>query len=100
MYFIYALYSEKQNKIYIGYSSDPEKRMLSHNDERNKGWTGRYQPWKLVYTEKCDTKTEALKREKQLKSAKGRKFIWNLIELKKHILNTKKFSWFSPPAGG
>ncbi len=83
MYFVYALYSEKQNKIYIGYSSDPEKRMLSHNDERNKGWTGRYQSWKLVYTEKCDTKTEALKREKQLKSARGRKFIWNLIELKK-----------------
>ena len=80
MFFVYALYSETHNKIYIGYSSDPEMRLLSHNDDRNKGWTGRYQPWMLIFTEKCDTKTKALKREKQLKSAKGRRFIRDLIE--------------------
>ena len=83
MFFVYALYSETRNKIYVGYSTDPEKRLLSHNDIRNKGWTGRYQPWELVYTEKCDTKTVALKREKQLKSAKGRNVVWDLIETKK-----------------
>ena len=81
MFFVYALYSETHNKIYVGYSSDPEKRLLSHNDVRNKGWTGRFRPWKLIYTERCDSKTEALKREKQLKSAKGRRFIWDLIEI-------------------
>ena len=79
MFFVYALYSETHNKIYIGYSSNPEKRLLSHNDDRNLGWTGKFQSWKIVYTERCDLKTEALKREKQLKSASGRKFVWNLV---------------------
>ncbi len=83
MFFVYALYSEAHNKIYIGYSSNPEKRLLSHNDERNKGWTGKFQMWKLIYTEKCDTKTEALKREKQLKSFKGREFIKELVTAEK-----------------
>jgi putative endonuclease len=80
MYFVYALYSSKFDKIYIGYSENPEKRLLSHNDERNNGWTGKFQPWKLIYTEKCETKTEALKREKQLKTAAGRRFVRALIQ--------------------
>ncbi|NQU84953.1 MAG: GIY-YIG nuclease family protein [Mariniphaga sp.] len=76
---IYALYSAKFDKIYIGSSSDFEKRLLSHNNTRNKGWTKKYQPWKILYTETLVTKTLALKREKQLKSAKGRQFIWDII---------------------
>ncbi|WP_372948425.1 GIY-YIG nuclease family protein [Mariniphaga sp.] len=80
MYFVYALYSSKSDKIYIGYSENPEKRLQSHNDERNKGWTRKFQPWKLVYTEECATKTAALKREKQLKTAAGRRFVWELIK--------------------
>jgi len=46
----------------------------------DKGYTKKYRPWKVVYTEELNTKTEAMKREKQLKSAKGREFIWNLIK--------------------
>jgi putative endonuclease len=79
MYFVYALYSSKFDRIYIGYSENPEKRLTTHNDERNKGWTRKFQPWQLVYTEKCLTKPEALKREKQLKTAAGRKFVWESI---------------------
>ena len=80
MFFVYALYSETHNKIYIGYSSEPEKRLLDHNDERNNGWTRKFQHWKIIYTEKCDSKTVALKRERQLKSARGRKFVWDLVD--------------------
>jgi len=75
MYFTYVLYSRKFDKTYIGYSSDVEKRLASHNDPRNSGWTKRYQPWILIFTEIYETKTEALRREKQLKTAKGREFI-------------------------
>jgi putative endonuclease len=79
MFFIYALYSEESDKIYIGFSHDPNKRLLEHNEERNTGWTQKFRPWKLIYTEKCESKTVALIREKQLKSSRGRDFVWSLI---------------------
>ena len=81
MFIVYVLYSEKHNKIYIGYTSNIEQRLLSHNELGTKGYTLRYRPWKLIYTESFLLKLDAMKREKQLKSAKGREFIWNLIGL-------------------
>ena len=63
-YYVYALYSEEFDKIYIGYTSDLELRLNSHNDERNTGWTHRYRPWKLIYHEEFGTKSESLRREK------------------------------------
>ena len=79
MFTVYVLYSEKHNKIYIGYTSNIEQRLLSHNELETKGFTLRYRPWKLIYTEVFLKKSEAMKREKQLKTAKGREFIWKLV---------------------
>jgi len=79
MYFTYVLYSKRFEKIYIGFTSDLEKRLASHNDGRNKGWTKKFQPWSLVYFEEIEEKTDAMKREKQLKSANGRAFIYSEI---------------------
>jgi putative endonuclease len=79
MFLVYALFSEKYQKIYIGYTSDIEQRLLSHNELGTKGYTLRYRPWRLIYTESFLLKSDAMKREKQLKSAKGREFIWNFI---------------------
>ncbi|MEI7597529.1 MAG: GIY-YIG nuclease family protein [Bacteroidota bacterium] len=79
MYTVYALYSEKYNKIYIGFTKHLPSRLQSHNSEKNTGYTKRYQPWKVVYTEEFDTKQAAMKREKELKSFKGREFIRNTI---------------------
>ncbi|MBN1186343.1 MAG: GIY-YIG nuclease family protein [Bacteroidales bacterium] len=79
MFTVYVLFSEKFNKIYIGYTSDLEKRFISHNELGNKGWTIHFRPWKILYTENFNLKTEAMIREKELKSGKGREFIWNLI---------------------
>ena len=74
-HYVYVIYANSFDKIYIGYSSDPEKRLISHNADFNHGWTRRYRPWSLVYTEKLPTKKIALQRERQLKSARGRRFI-------------------------
>ena len=76
---VYILHSEVHNKIYIGYTSDLSARLLSHNELSNKGWTKKFRPWKVIYTEKFDTVAEALSREKELKSANGRKFARSLI---------------------
>jgi putative endonuclease len=79
MFTVYVLYSEKYNKIYIGYTSNIEQRFIAHNELETKGYTLRYRPWKLIYTEVFAEKSEAIKRENQLKTAKGREFIWNLV---------------------
>jgi putative endonuclease len=79
MFFVYVLFSESYNNIYIGFTSDIEKRLLSHNQLATKGWTVKFRPWKLIYQETFNTKLEAMKREKQLKSAKGREFIRRTI---------------------
>lgn len=59
-----------------------EQRFKSHNKLAKKGWTVKYRPWQIIYTESFLQKKDAQKREKQLKSAKGRKWIWSLIEKK------------------
>ena len=76
---VYILFSSSHNKIYIGYTSYLEKRLLSHNHLAPKGYTVRYRPWVLIHSEIFNTKVEAMKREKELKSGRGRKFIWELI---------------------
>lgn len=80
MFTVYVLYSVSFNKIYIGYTSNLDERMLSHNSLSKKGYTLKFRPWRLVHTEEFAVKADAIKREKELKSATGRKFIWELIE--------------------
>ncbi len=79
MYKVYVLYSGKYNKIYIGYTGNLEERLLSHNELGKKGWTIKFRPWLLVHKEEFKTKTEALQREKELKTASGRRFIWETV---------------------
>ncbi len=71
----YILYSKKFNEIYIGYSSDLVSRFKSHNQLATKGYTLKFRPWIVIHVEFFKTKIKALKREKQLKSSKGRSFI-------------------------
>ena len=80
MFHVYVLYSEKFQKIYIGMTSNLEERLKSHNELGTKGWTIKFRPWQIVYQEQFEDKKNALTREKQLKSAKGREFIWTLIK--------------------
>ena len=75
MYTVYALYSKKFDKIYVGFTQNLEQRLMSHNHLGKKGHTAKYRPWSVVYTESHDTKLEALKRERQLKSSRGRVFV-------------------------
>ena len=79
MYTVYALYSRKFDKIYVGMTTNLEQRFVSHNELSNKGWTKKFRPWEIIYKDEFSTKIEALKREKELKSYKGREFIRKLI---------------------
>jgi putative endonuclease len=79
MYTVYALYSADFDKLYIGYTSNLEQRLKSHNELGKKDWTKRYRPWILVHSESFQDKTSAIRREKELKTGKGREFLRKLI---------------------
>jgi putative endonuclease len=76
MFSVYAIYNEIADKIYIGQTRDVSGRVELHNCRVFKGYTSRFRgEWKVIYTESFSTRAEALLREKQLKSYKGREFI-------------------------
>ncbi len=39
MFYVYVLYSTNFDKIYIGFTSDIDNRLIAHNHSSNKGWT-------------------------------------------------------------
>ena len=49
--------------------------MLSHNVLGVKGWTVKFRPWELLFQEAFENKPAAMKREKELKTAAGRRYI-------------------------
>ena len=74
----YVLYSEKFNKHYTGFTSDLNKRLVSHQELGNKDWTTKYRPWKLIFSKEFTIKSDAIKFEKWLKTGVGREFIKKL----------------------
>ncbi|MGG9971636.1 GIY-YIG nuclease family protein [Ferruginibacter sp. SUN002] len=44
MFYVYVLYSESSDKIYIGFTSNLKQRLLSHNELGKKGWTINFDP--------------------------------------------------------
>jgi len=75
MFSTYVLKSLKSGKRYIGHTSkSPIKRLKAHNSGTNK-FTRQNRPLVLIYAEEYVSKTEAIKREKFLKSGKGREFL-------------------------
>ena len=79
MYFIYIIFASRFDRYYIGQTNDLSSRI----DRHNLGYvqsTKHYLPWELVYSESFKTRTEAMKREKVLKSWKSKKKIKELVD--------------------
>jgi putative endonuclease len=81
MYSVYILYSSATNRYYVGHTSDVQRRLREHNDgARLSRYTLKNGPWELVYGESdFVSRSEAMKREKQIKGWKSRKMIERLI---------------------
>lgn len=73
-YFVYVIQSTVNSKLYIGHTSDLNKRLKEHNAGKTKSIKP-YIPYKLVYSEELSTRQEAVSREKYLKSGIGRDFV-------------------------
>ncbi|MBU0580949.1 MAG: GIY-YIG nuclease family protein [Candidatus Margulisbacteria bacterium] len=72
MYYVYVLLSEKDNKFYIGYTKNLEKRIQTHNKGLVPSTSFR-QPLKLIFYEAHLYKKDALRREDYLKTSPGKK---------------------------
>ncbi len=80
-YFVYILQSLKDNRLYIGQTNNLEDRIKRHNNGEVVATKNR-RPLDLIYSETYDSRTEAMKRERYLKSLKSSKYIKeNIIKM-------------------
>ena len=75
---VYVLQSASTSRLYIGQTGDLQRRLQEHREglaryTRNRG------PWVLVHHEELATRSEAVRRERFLKSGQGRDWLKDLI---------------------
>lgn len=73
-YYVYVLLSQKDSKFYTGYTKNLKLRFEQHNKGQIKSTKDR-RPLKLIYSEVCLDKADALHREKYLKTYHGKQFL-------------------------
>lgn len=78
MFYLYILFSEKLNKYYVGYTANIQDRLYKHNNKHH-GFSNSVNDWILKYSEEYQSKSEAMKREKEIKKWKSRVKIEKLI---------------------
>lgn len=66
-HFIYIVRC-KDGSLYTGYAKDIEQRIAKHNSGQGAKYTKIRRPVELVYQEMFNTKSEALKREYEIKT--------------------------------
>ncbi|MEA3322853.1 MAG: GIY-YIG nuclease family protein [Patescibacteria group bacterium] len=69
-YCVYIMASKKYGVLYIGVTSNLQKRVWEHKNNAVKGFTQKFHVHKLVYFEQTTDVNSALLREKQLKKWK------------------------------
>lgn len=79
MYYVYVLESEKDEKNYIGYTSNLKLRFDQHRKGLVKSTKDR-RPLILIYYEACLNRLDALRREKYFKRHYGRLYIKNRLK--------------------
>jgi len=78
MFTVYVLQSESTGRFYIGQTKDLEHRLRRHLAGRTRSARNRG-PWHLVYSEEYVTRAEAVRRERQMKNWKSRKYLEKLL---------------------
>jgi putative endonuclease len=79
MWYVYILLCS-DNSLYTGASNNPPKRYQDHKNGKGGRYTRMHKPLKLLYVEMVGTKSQALKRELQIKGWSRQKKI-QVLEL-------------------
>ena len=86
---IYILASKRNGTLYIGVTTDLQKRMWQHKNNVIKGFTSKYNVHDLVHYEVYDDYWIAANRERQLKNWRRK---WKLELIEKDNPNWKDLS--------
>ncbi|MBL4644314.1 MAG: GIY-YIG nuclease family protein [Candidatus Pacebacteria bacterium] len=78
-YYVYVLLSEKDKKFYTGYTNNLQGRFEEHVNGRVISTKNR-RPLKLIYSEACLDREDALEREINLKTTYGKRFLRNRLK--------------------
>ena len=66
-YYVYILCC-KDGSYYTGHAKDAEKRFEMHKKGRGARYTRMHEPEKLVYVEQFESRSEAMRRERKIKT--------------------------------
>lgn len=65
-YYVYILQC-RDGSLYTGYTADIERRLQQHQEGKGSRYTRTRLPVKLVYTEAYGSRTDAMRREREIK---------------------------------
>ncbi|WP_299156156.1 GIY-YIG nuclease family protein [uncultured Tenacibaculum sp.] len=82
---VYFLTNKNNTVIYIGVTSNLNKRIYEHKNGKYEGFSYKYNCNKLIYYEQFSTMNDAISREKQLKSGNRKK--------KEDLINKENPNW-------
>lgn len=74
MYFVYILRSLKNNDIYVGSTENIVRRFNLHNKGKAKS-TKAYRPWQLLDKEEFNSRSDAVRRERFLKTGQQKEIL-------------------------
>lgn len=78
-YYVYVLRSQKDRKLYTGFTDNLVVRFKRHSSGLVKSTQDRL-PLELIYYEACINKLDAMHREKYLKTHHGKQFIYKRLK--------------------
>ncbi len=78
MFFTYSIKSLTRNYVYVRLTDNIERRFKEHQIGKNRTIAA-YKPFEIILVENFETRVEARKREKYLKSGIGKEFLKSLI---------------------
>jgi putative endonuclease len=66
-YYVYILLCE-DGSYYTGHAKNVKRRVEQHKKGQGARYTSMHEPKKIVYVEECSSRSEAMKREREIKS--------------------------------
>jgi len=78
MYYVYVL-RNNAGKLYTGYTRDLRKRLEEHASAKST-YTSSRGPYELIYYEASMNMSDALAREKYLKTGMGKRYLKNRVK--------------------
>ena len=79
MIHVYILHSETTQRYYVGSTQDVDNRLGEHNHSESASTRGGV-PWRVVRVEDFDTRSEAMRRERQTRSRGIERYLKDLTK--------------------